>query len=125
MARRPFDPAALGWHKTDYRQGDVVDRDAVADVRSRRATWSCTSPSPSLVSANRAARSTWAAPAMSSRRPLPRTAHGGLYYTSSLAAYGYYGENPVPLTEDIPARGSPEHYYSAQKAECEALLRCR
>jgi UDP-glucose 4-epimerase len=46
-----------------------------------------------------------------------------LVYSSSLAAYGYHADNPVPLTEDVPARGSPEHYYSAQKAACEALLR--
>lgn len=30
MARRPFDPADRGWTKTVYRQGDVLDRDAVA-----------------------------------------------------------------------------------------------
>jgi UDP-glucose 4-epimerase len=29
MARRPFDPAAEGWTKTTYRQGDILDRDAV------------------------------------------------------------------------------------------------
>src|SRR5919205_3527747 len=29
MARRPFDPDALGLRKTEYRQGDVLDRDAV------------------------------------------------------------------------------------------------
>src|SRR6187200_2556889 len=29
MARRPFDPASLGLAKTEYRQGDVLDRDAV------------------------------------------------------------------------------------------------
>jgi UDP-glucose 4-epimerase len=46
-----------------------------------------------------------------------------LVYTSSVAAYGYYADNPVPLTEDVPTRGSPEHYYSEQKAECEAVLR--
>jgi nucleoside-diphosphate-sugar epimerase len=45
-----------------------------------------------------------------------------LVYTSSVAAYGYHWNNPVPLTEDVPARGSPEHYYSAQKAACETLL---
>jgi nucleoside-diphosphate-sugar epimerase len=45
-----------------------------------------------------------------------------LVYTSSVAAYGYHSDNPVPLTEDVPVRGSPEHYYSAQKAACEALL---
>jgi nucleoside-diphosphate-sugar epimerase len=45
-----------------------------------------------------------------------------LVYTSSVAAYGYHSDNPVPLTEDVPARGSAEHYYSAQKAACEELL---
>jgi len=45
-----------------------------------------------------------------------------LVYTSSVAAYGYYADNPIPLTEDVPARGSSEHYYSEQKAECEAVL---
>ena len=29
MARRPFDPAERGWSKTEYRQGDILDRDAV------------------------------------------------------------------------------------------------
>jgi uncharacterized protein YbjT (DUF2867 family) len=42
MARRPFDPAAHGWTKTSYHQGDILDRDAVealvadADVVVRR-----------------------------------------------------------------------------------------
>jgi nucleoside-diphosphate-sugar epimerase len=43
-------------------------------------------------------------------------------YTSSVAAYGYHADNPLPITEDVPPRGSPEHYYSAQKAACEAAL---
>jgi UDP-glucose 4-epimerase len=46
-----------------------------------------------------------------------------LVYTSSVAAYGFHAENPQPLTEDVPARGSDAHYYSAQKAELEATLR--
>ena len=29
MARRPFDPAELGWRKTEYRRGDILDRAAV------------------------------------------------------------------------------------------------
>jgi nucleoside-diphosphate-sugar epimerase len=45
-----------------------------------------------------------------------------LVYTSSVAAYGFHGDNPQPLTEVVPARGSAEHYYSAQKAELEATL---
>jgi UDP-glucose 4-epimerase len=45
-----------------------------------------------------------------------------LVYTSSVAAYGYHSDNPVPITEEVPPRGSPEHYYSEQKAACEAAL---
>ena len=29
MARRPFDPAEHGWQRTDYRRGDILDRDSV------------------------------------------------------------------------------------------------
>src|SRR5258707_5436954 len=29
MARSPFDPADEGWKKTEYRQGDVLDRGSV------------------------------------------------------------------------------------------------
>src|ERR1044072_770861 len=29
MARRPFDPSSLGRENTEYRQGDVLDREAV------------------------------------------------------------------------------------------------
>src|SRR3954468_2048958 len=32
MARRPFDPGALGLRKTEYRRGDVLDRGAVEDL---------------------------------------------------------------------------------------------
>lgn len=45
-----------------------------------------------------------------------------LVYTSSVAAYGYHADNPVPITEDVPTRGTPEHYYSEQKAACEEAL---
>ena len=29
MARRPFDPGAHDWRRTEYRRGDVLDRDSV------------------------------------------------------------------------------------------------
>ena len=45
-----------------------------------------------------------------------------LVYTSSVAAYGFHADNPQPLSEDDPARGTDAHYYSAQKAEVEAAL---
>jgi nucleoside-diphosphate-sugar epimerase len=45
-----------------------------------------------------------------------------LIYASSVAAYGFHPDNPQPLTEDVPTRGSDGFYYSAQKAELEDLL---
>jgi nucleoside-diphosphate-sugar epimerase len=45
-----------------------------------------------------------------------------LVYASSVAAYGFHKDNPQPLTEEATARGTQSHYYSAQKADVEALL---
>ncbi len=44
MARRPFDPAEAGLQKTEYRQGDVLDRDSVESWRPR-PMWSYIWPS--------------------------------------------------------------------------------
>lgn len=121
MARRPFDPAARGWRKTTYRQGDILDRAAVdalveeADVVVHLAFIIMGSRQESERINLQGTRNVFEATVAGSR---PRR----LVYCSSVAAYGYYSDNPVPLTEDVPTRGSPEHYYSAQKAACEALL---
>src|SRR5689334_3261027 len=32
IARRPFDPAAHGWSKMEYRRGDVRDPDAIREA---------------------------------------------------------------------------------------------
>jgi nucleoside-diphosphate-sugar epimerase len=44
-------------------------------------------------------------------------------YASSIAAYGFHEDNPTWIREDVPPRGSPEHFYSQQKAEVEQVLR--
>ena len=49
----------------------------------------------------------------------PRRGVKRLVYTSSVAAYGFHADNPQPLTEEVPPRGSEGYYYSAQKAELE------
>jgi nucleoside-diphosphate-sugar epimerase len=62
---------------------------------------------------------------MSSKRLHPgrfMDGHGALVYTSSVAAYGYHANNPAPLTEGVATRGSPQHYYSEQKAALERAL---
>jgi UDP-glucose 4-epimerase len=122
MARRPFDPGARGWTKTEYRQGDILDRGAVdalvadADVVVHLAYLIMGSRDESRRINLHGTRNVFEATVAAER---PRR----LVYTSSVAAYGYHSDNPIPLTEDVPARGSKEHYYSEQKAECEALLR--
>ncbi|BBX19590.1 epimerase [Mycolicibacterium duvalii] len=121
MARRPFDPAEHGWTKTTYRQGDILDRDAVdalvadADVVVHLAFIIMGSREESARVNLAGTRNVFEATVAAAR---PRR----LVYTSSVAAYGYHSDNPVPITEEVAPRGSPEHYYSEQKAACEATL---
>jgi len=121
MARRPFNPAEQGWKKTTYRQGDILDREAVdglvtdADVVIHLAFIIMGSREESAHVNLTGTRNVFEATVEAQR---PRR----LVYTSSVAAYGYHADNPVPLTENVPPRGSPEHYYSEQKAACEAVL---
>ena len=121
MARRPFDPAERNWSKTVYRQGDILDREAVdalvadVDVVVHLAFIIMGSRDESAKVNLAGTRNVFEA-TVAAERPQR------LVYTSSVAAYGYHDDNPVPITEDVPPRGSLEHYYSEQKAACEAAL---
>jgi len=121
MARRPFDPRSRGWRKTTYRRGDVLDRAAVdalvadADVVVHLAFVVLGSRRESARVNVAGCRTVFEATVAAAR---PRR----LVYTSSVAAYGYHPDTPVPIVETAPARGSHEHGYSAQKARCEQLL---
>src|SRR6266508_2437145 len=68
MARRPFDPASRGWRTTEYRQGDGLDRAAVAGLVAR-PTWSCISRTSSWARVRRASGSISPASATCSRLP--------------------------------------------------------
>lgn len=124
MARRPFEPSSRGWTKTVYLQGDITDRDAVhalvtgAEVVIHLAFVIMGSRVESERVNLAGCRNVFEACAAGARDGHPRR----LVYTSSVAAYGYHADNPVPLTEKVPPRGSAEHYYSRQKAACEATL---
>jgi len=120
MARRPFDPAEHGWKRMEYRRGDVLDRSSVdalvadADVVVHLAFLIFGSHEETRDVNLRGSRNVFeAAVAAGAKR---------LVYTSSVAAYGFHRDNPDVLTEDTPARGTPDFYYSAQKAELEGLL---
>ena len=121
MARRPFDPEEAGLRKTRYRQGDVLDRDSVdrlvqdADVVVHLAFLIlgglAETERINLEGSRNVFEATVAAKAQR------------LVYASSVAAYGFHADNPEQLTEDVPPRGTERHYYSAQKAKLEGVLR--
>ena len=119
MARRPFDPASLGLKRTEYRQGDVLDRAAVdalaaeADVLVHLAFIIVGGHDETRAVNLEGSRNVFEAAVEHVKR---------LVYTSSVAAYGFHADNPQPLTEDVRPRGSERFYYSAQKAELEGVL---
>jgi nucleoside-diphosphate-sugar epimerase len=120
MARRPFDPGREGWRKVSYRCGDVLDRGALA------ALFDGAEVAVHLAFAIFGSRErTRQVNLEGSRNVFEAAVAAGvrrLVYASSVAAYGFHPENPQPLDEEVPARGSEGFYYSAQKAELEAAL---
>jgi UDP-glucose 4-epimerase len=120
MARRPFDPAERGWRKAEYRQGDVTDERSVRDLVKGADV--VVHLAFAILSASDATRRL---NVEGSRLVFEQAAKAGterIVYASSVAAYGFHDDNPDWLTEDVPPRGSPEHPYSAQKAEVEQVL---
>jgi UDP-glucose 4-epimerase len=120
MARRPFDPADHGWERTEYRRGDILDREAVAglvadaDVVVHLAF---------IIFGDH--QEAHRVNLEGSRNVFEATRDAGakrLVYTSSVAAYGFHDDNPDLLTEDVAPRGTDGFYYSAHKAELESLL---
>lgn len=120
MARREFDPAGEGWEKVSYRRGDILDRGSLA------ALFDGADVAVHLAFAIFGGREeTHQINLAGTRNVFEAAITAGvkrLVYASSVAAYGFYKQNPQPLTEDVPTRGSESFYYSAQKAELEDLL---
>ncbi len=120
MARRPFDPRARGWKKVSYRRGDVLDRRRVAELVEEADV---VVHLAFIIMGG--ARESRRVNLEGSRNVFVAAAEAGVkrvVYASSVAAYGFHEDNPQPLTEEVPARGTAAHYYSAQKAEVEELL---
>jgi UDP-glucose 4-epimerase len=120
MARSPFDPAEEGWDKVTYRRGDILDRGALA------ALFDGADVAVHLAFAIFGSRDeTRKVNLQGTRNVFEAALRAGvkrLVYASSVAAYGFHPDNPQPLTEEVPPRGSEGFYYSAQKAELEELL---
>ncbi|MGI8633158.1 MAG: NAD-dependent epimerase/dehydratase family protein [Solirubrobacterales bacterium] len=120
MARSAFDPDEHGWERATYTQGDVLDRDAVGEVIGGadvvvHLAFLIMGDKEQTTEINMEGSGNVFAAAVEAG--VPR-----LVYTSSVAAYGFHPENELPLTEDVEARGTPEHSYSEQKATLEGHL---
>jgi UDP-glucose 4-epimerase len=119
MARRPIDPG-YGFKRLVYRQGDVLD---TADVENFVAGADVVVHLAFIILGS--AEETRSINLVGSRNVFQAAIACGakrLVYASSVAAYGFHADNPQPLTEDVPPRGTEAFYYSAQKAELEGLL---
>ncbi|MGB9183076.1 MAG: NAD-dependent epimerase/dehydratase family protein [Solirubrobacteraceae bacterium] len=120
MARSPFDPAEAGLKKTKYRQADVLDPDAVAEVVAEadvvvHLAFVIMGDLEETTTVNlEGSRNVFRAAITAGAKRL--------VYASSVAAYGFHGDRPELLTEEIETRGSKRHYYSAQKAELETAM---
>ena len=122
IARRPFDPAAYGWTKMEYRRGDVRDPEALrdafgsADVVVHLAFLVTGAASPEVI------RSVNLDGTLNAFRAAAAAGARRFVYASSVAAYGFHPDNPVGMTEDWPVRPAATLFYARQKAELESLL---
>jgi nucleoside-diphosphate-sugar epimerase len=121
IARRPFDPAEHGWTKMQYRQGDVRDQEALrtafagADVVVHLAFL--------IVGGTRSTtRAINVEGTLNAFRAAAEAGAKRFVYASSVAAYGFHRDNPVPMGEDWPTRPADRLFYAQEKAELEQLL---
>ena len=122
IARRPFDPAAYGWTKLEYRRGDVRDPGALRDAFGQadvvvHLAFLITGTAPAEV-----IRSVNVEGTLNAFRAAAETGARRFVYASSVAAYGFHPDNPVGMTEDWPVRPG-RLFYAREKAELELALR--
>jgi nucleoside-diphosphate-sugar epimerase len=121
IARRPFDPAAEGWSKMEYRRGDVRDEDALreafagADVVVHLAFLIVGGSAETTRSIN-------VEGTLNAFRAAAAAGAKRFVYASSVAAYGFHRDNPMGMTEEWPTRPADKLFYAQEKAELEELL---
>ena len=122
IARRPFEPAAYGWTKLEYRRGDVRDQAALrdafagADVVVHLAFLVTGGASAEVL------RSVNVDGTLNAFRAAAQAGVRRFVYASSVAAYGFHPDNPVGMTEEWPVRPAARLFYAQEKAELEHLL---
>lgn len=121
IARSPFDPAAEGWTKMEYRRGDVRDASALeeafqgVDVVMHLAflIMGGSEERAQAINVEGTLNAFRAAATVAARR---------FVYASSVAAYGFHRDNPMGMREEWPTRAADRLLYAQEKAELEHLL---
>ena len=123
VARRPFDPSEHGWTKMEFRPGDVLrpeqldaafdGADVVVHLAFTVLDRGMHPEQVRLINVEGSANAFAAAAKAGVKR---------IVYASSIAAYGAWPDNPVPILESHPTRGNPGFYYAEHKSEVEHLL---
>jgi len=122
IARRPFDPAAHGWSKMRYRQGDVRDPEALQEAF---ADCDVVVHLAFMITGNAEAKTIRAINVDGTLNVFRAAREAGaerFVYASSVAAYGFHADNPVGMKEDWPVRPAARLFYAREKAEIEHLL---
>jgi nucleoside-diphosphate-sugar epimerase len=123
IARRPFDPAAYGWTKMEYRRGDVRDTRALQDAFSDADVVVHLAFMVTGAASVEAIRSINIEGTLNAFRASAIAGARRFVYSSSVAAYGFHPDNPIGMTEDWPVRPAARLFYAREKAELERLLR--
>ena len=123
IARRPFDPAAHGWTKMEYRRADVRDPRALQDAFGRADVVVHLAFLVTGAASRETIRSTNIEGTLNAFGAATAAGASRFVYASSVAAYGFHSDNPVGMTEDWPVRPAARLFYAQEKARLEHLLR--
>ena len=122
IARRPFDPAAYGWTKMEYRRGDVRDPEALRDAFGRADVVVHLAFLVTGAASGEVIRSINVGGTLNAFRAAATAGARRFVYASSVAAYGFHPDNPIGMTEEWPVRPAARLFYAQEKAELELAL---
>jgi UDP-glucose 4-epimerase len=116
-------PPDIPWPKTEYVRGDVRDRAAMREVLERERPDALLHLAFIFNPIHDEARM-YDVDVNGTQAVLQAASEAGVeqvLVTSSVAAYGAFPDNPVPLTEEHPVRGAPDYAYARDKADADRL----
>jgi nucleoside-diphosphate-sugar epimerase len=122
IARRPFDPQAHGWHKLEYRRGDVRDESALEETFAGCDVVVHLAFLITGTARREQIRQVNVEGTLNALRAARQAGVKRFVYASSVAAYGFHPDNPVGMREDWPVRPADRLFYAQEKAELEQLL---